>query len=51
MKTTFSYFPGMYENPAPAKIIFKKNQKYYEILTIYECVEKKIDDYVFVISE
>ena len=22
------------------KIIFKKNQKYYEILTIYECVEK-----------
>ena len=24
MKTTFSYFPGMFENPAPAKIIFKK---------------------------
>ena len=41
MKTTFSYFPGMYENPAPAKYYFKKqNQKYYEILTIYECVEK-----------
>ena len=39
MKTTFSYFPGMFENPTPAKII-KKNQKYYEILTIYECVEK-----------
>ena len=36
MKTTFSYFQGMFENPAPAKIIFKKklNQKYYEILTI-----------------
>ena len=28
MKTTFSYFQGMFENPAPAK------QKYYEILTI-----------------
>ena len=41
MKTTFSYFPGMYENPAPAKYYFKKqNQNYYEILTIYECVEK-----------
>ena len=24
MKTTFSYFPGMFENPAPAKIIKKK---------------------------
>ena len=40
MKTTFSCFPGMFKNPAPAKIILKKNQKYYEILTIYECVEK-----------
>jgi len=41
MKTTFSYFPGMFENPTPAKIIFKEtNQKYYEILTTYECVEK-----------
>ena len=41
MKTTFSYIPGMFENPAPAKIIKKKqSQKYYEILTIYECVEK-----------
>ena len=29
MKTTFSQFPGMFENPAPAKII-KKNLKYYE---------------------
>ena len=39
MKTT--YFPGIIENPAPAKNYFdKKNQKYYEILTIYECVEK-----------
>ena len=34
MKTTFSYFPGMFENPALAKII-KKNLKYYEISTIY----------------
>jgi len=41
MKTTFSYFPGMFVNPAPAKYYLKKkNQKYYEILTIYECVEK-----------
>jgi len=42
MKTTFSYFPGMFEIPAPSKIILKKkqNQKYYEILTIYECIEK-----------
>jgi len=24
MKTTFSYFPGMFENPAPVKIIFQK---------------------------
>jgi len=29
MKTTFLYFPGMFENPASAKIVFKKNQKYY----------------------
>ena len=33
-------FPGMFENPAPAKYYFwKKNIKYYEILTLYECVE------------
>ena len=32
----------MFENLAPTKIIKKKqNQKYYEILTIYECVEKQ----------
>ena len=29
----------MFENTAPAKY-YLKNQKYYEILTIYECVEK-----------
>ena len=47
MKTTFSYFPGMFENPTPAKIIFKKkqNQKYYEILTIIRMRRKIIDDY------
>ena len=32
----------MFEKPALAKYYLKKkqNQKYYEILTIYECVEK-----------
>ena len=24
MKKTFSYFPGMFENPAPVKYYFKK---------------------------
>jgi len=38
MKTAFSYFPGMFGNPAYLK---KQNQKYYEILTTYECVEKQ----------
>ena len=33
MKTTFSYFPGMFEITAPGKIIQKiQDQKYYEIL-------------------
>ena len=42
LKTTCSYFPGMFKNPAPAKHKLKKpKQKYYEILTINECVEKK----------
>ena len=41
MKTKFSYIPGMFENSAPAKkIIFLKKQIDYEILTLYECVEK-----------
>ena len=32
MKTTSSYFQGMFENPAPAKYYFKKqNQDSYEI--------------------
>ena len=50
MKTTFSYFPGMLKNLVPAvkkvvrEIIIQKDKKYYEISTLYECVEK-IDDY------
>ena len=40
MKTTFSHFLGMFENSALAEYYFKKNQKYCEILTIYELVEK-----------
>jgi len=44
MKTTFSYFPEIFENPAPAKYYLKKkNLKYYEILTIL--YRKIIDDY------
>ena len=39
MKTKVSYFPGMFENPTPAKYyFFKQNQK--TMKTIYECVEK-----------
>ena len=42
MKTKFSYCPGMFEIPAPAKYYLKKqNQNFYEILNICECVEKK----------
>ena len=50
MKTTVSYFPGMLKNLVPAvkkvvrEIIIQKDKKYYEISTLYECVEK-IDDY------
>ena len=47
MKTTFSYFPGMFENPEPTvktswklNITYLKNQKYHEIITIYESVKK-----------
>ena len=55
IKTTFSYFPGMFENPAAAKYYLKKNKKCYEILTIYECVQKRpmtiVSNNLFVISE
>ena len=46
MKTTFSYFQRMFENPAPAvktsckRNINLKNLEYYEISTLYECVGK-----------
>ena len=33
MKTTFSHFPGMFENPAPAKIIKKKKKSNQKIHT------------------
>jgi len=43
MKTTFSYSPGMFENPAPAKYNLKiRNQKYYEILPMYIQMRIKI---------
>ena len=46
MKTTFSYFPGMFENPAPGKYNFKKqNQKYYKNINYIRMRRKKIDDY------
>ena len=38
MKTTFSYFWGMFENPAQAKYYLKKEKKLWNV--IYECVEK-----------
>ena len=39
MKTSFSYFPGMFKNTAPAVktseiLIFEINQKYYETSTL-----------------
>ena len=46
MKTTFSYFQRMFENPVPAvktsckRNINFNNLEYYEISTLYECVEK-----------
>ena len=49
-KTTFSYFPGMFENPAPTKL-FKKNQKYYEISTIFTNASKNNRWLLFIISE
>ena len=46
MKTTFSHFQGMFENSAPAKYYFiKQNQKYYEIRTIIRMCRKIIDDH------
>ena len=46
MKTTFSYFPGMLENPVPAKIIFKKNKSKILLNINYIRMRRKIiDDY------
>ena len=44
MKTTFSYYPGMFENPAPAKIILKKSKILWNINYI-RMRRKIIDDY------
>ena len=44
MKTTFSYFPGMFENPTPAKIIKKKSKILWNINYI-RMRRKIIDDY------
>ena len=33
LKTTFSYFPGMFENPAPGKYYSKKQNQKYKLYT------------------
>ena len=41
MKTTFSYFPGMFESKLEAKCDFKNKIKtFYEKSTIYKCGER-----------
>jgi len=46
MKTTFSYFPGMFKNPAPGVkqvVIYKyylKTKKNIMNSTLYECIER-----------
>ena len=52
MKTTFQYFPGMFEDPAPAvKIICKRNinlkikNKNMMKINYIRMDRKKIDDY------
>ena len=42
MNTTFSYFPGMFENKLEAKCYLKKNKIkiYYEKSTTYKCGER-----------
>ena len=41
MKTTFSYFPGMFENKLQAKCYLKNKIKtYYKKSTIYKCGER-----------
>ena len=46
MKTTFSYFPGMFEDQAPVKDYFKKSKS--ELLcniNYIQMSQKIIDDY------
>ena len=51
MKTTFSYFPGMYENPAPAKYYLKKTKlKIFWNINYIRMRWKIIDDYCLIIS-
>ena len=52
MKKTFSYFPGMFENPAPAKYYFLKNQKKILWNMNYISMRRKIiDDYYFLLID
>ena len=47
MKTTFSYFPGMFENPAPAKYHLKKTKsKILSNINYIRMRRKIIDDYL-----
>ena len=50
MKTTLSYFSGMFENPAPAEIVLKKSKILWNINYI-QMRRKIIDDYCFLIFE
>ena len=46
MKTTFSYFPGMFENPAPEKYYFiKTKSKTFWNINYIRIRRKIIDDY------
>ena len=45
MKTTFSYFPGMFENPAPAKYWLKTKLKILWNFTYIRMRRKVIDDF------
>ena len=40
MKTTFSYFPVMFENKLEAEYYFKIKIKTYEKSTLYKCGER-----------
>ena len=51
MPKKLASIPSGQENRRFKCIVYKTNKIYYEISTIYECVEKKIDDYKAVIPE